>query len=77
MAQGHPLDDSDRTPWLDAVAAAAATGDIVVVCSALRRQYRQRLQAGIPDTVFVQLDVHTSRSNGACGSDPTSSCRSG
>lgn len=57
MARGVPLDDADRTPWLDAVAGAAASGDIVVACSALRRLYRDRLRAGVPGAYFVQLDV--------------------
>jgi gluconokinase len=57
MARGVPLDDADRMPWLDAVAGAAATGDAVVACSALRRLHRDRLRAGLPDAFFVQLDV--------------------
>jgi len=57
MARGVPLDDADRMPWLDAVAGAAATGDAVIACSALRRLYRDRLRAGLPDVFFVQLDV--------------------
>ena len=58
MAEGRPLDDSDRWPWLDAVAdAAAAAGEAVVACSALRRRYRERLLAGVAGAVFVQLDV--------------------
>jgi len=40
---------------LDAVAAAAALSDVVVACSALRRQYRHRLLDGIPGAFFVQL----------------------
>ena len=57
MARGLPLDDADRMPWLDAVATAAAGGDAVVACSALRRRYRDRLLAGVPGAYFVQLDV--------------------
>jgi len=49
MTGGSPLDDDDRGPWLDLVAADLA-GDppVVVACSALRRAYRDRLrtQAG-------------------------------
>lgn len=47
MRDGVPLTDEDRWPWLDALAAAidaaAADGDVVVACSALRRTYRERL----------------------------------
>ncbi|MEJ3404822.1 gluconokinase, GntK/IdnK-type [Rathayibacter sp. YIM 133350] len=58
MAQGHPLDDEDRWPWLDAVGeAAVADRESVIACSALRRRYRERLLAADPDAVFVVLDV--------------------
>jgi carbohydrate kinase (thermoresistant glucokinase family) len=60
MAAGIPLDDADRWPWLDAIAAwtaeqAAAGNSTIVTCSALRRTYRDRLRAAAPDTVFVHL----------------------
>lgn len=56
MAAGTPLDDADREPWLERV-AAAATGDVVVACSALKRRYRDILRAGAPGVRFVELDV--------------------
>jgi len=59
MSAGHPLDDTDRAPWLDAIAAwIAERGDRggVVSCSALRRRYRDRLRADTPDLFFVHLD---------------------
>lgn len=44
MASGIPLGDADRWPWLARVAkAVAASPDVVVACSALRRAYRDRL----------------------------------
>lgn len=48
MRAGTPLEDRDRRPWLDALAAAidaeAAEGrPVVVACSALKRAYRERL----------------------------------
>lgn len=56
MAAGVPLEDADRWPWLDAVAAALATGG-VVSCSALKRSYRDRLRAGAGRPVaFVFLE---------------------
>jgi carbohydrate kinase (thermoresistant glucokinase family) len=62
MAAGRPLDDSDRWPWLDAVAARLAEsgdadsgGGVVVACSALKRAYRDRLRSRAPETVFVHL----------------------
>jgi carbohydrate kinase (thermoresistant glucokinase family) len=59
MAAGIPLNDDDRWPWLDSVAAALAEGDTVVACSALKRVYRERIGAGAPETQFVHL--HGSR----------------
>ena len=55
MARGEPLDDTDREPFLAAVAArlAAADGPIVITCSALRRRYRDRLRQSRPDALFV------------------------
>jgi gluconokinase len=56
MAAGVPLDDADRRPFLESVAAALAAGrerGIVVTCSALKRRYRDLLRAAVPDAVFV------------------------
>jgi gluconokinase len=61
MAAGIPLDDTDRAPWLDRIAAwlggagGGAEGG-VVTCSALRRRYRDRLRADAPDAFFLHLD---------------------
>ena len=63
MHAGHPLDDDDRWPWLDRVAAAlneqaGAEGGVVLACSALKRSYRDRLRAGTGGRVrFAFLDV--------------------
>ena len=61
MAAGIPLDDRDREPWLESVAAATASAPrgIVVACSALRRLYRERIARVAPDIVFVH--AHASR----------------
>jgi gluconokinase len=57
MARGEPLDDADRAPWLDAVAARMrALGDGVVACSALRVRYRDVLRIR-DDVRFVLLEV--------------------
>jgi gluconokinase len=56
MAAGIPLDDADRAPWLDAVGAVLAAGQVVVACSALKRAYRDRLRAAAPDLELVFLD---------------------
>jgi gluconokinase len=59
MHAGTPLDDADRGPWLDEVAAwmAAQSGWAVASCSALKRAYRDRLRAAAPDAIFVLLDA--------------------
>ena len=59
MASGIPLTDPDRAPWLDRVgdelAQGAASGGIIVACSALRREYRDRLRDAANGVVFVHL----------------------
>ncbi|PRX96542.1 gluconokinase [Allonocardiopsis opalescens] len=62
MSAGIPLDDADRRPWLDRVAAklrerSASGATTVIACSALRRGYRDRIRrgAGVP-VFFVHLD---------------------
>ncbi|MFF5488670.1 gluconokinase [Streptomyces virginiae] len=59
MRAGRPLDDDDRRPWLDAIAAWLAEHvqrGGVVTCSALKRRYRQMLAAAAPDVFFLHLD---------------------
>ena len=60
MAQGLPLDDSMRAPWLGAVhahlaAEVAADRGFVLACSALRQRYRDALAAGLPPLRWVHL----------------------
>jgi gluconokinase len=60
MRAGLALDDEDRLPWLDALAAwigdqEAAGRDAIVTCSALKRSYRDRLRAGHPSVWFALL----------------------
>ncbi len=58
MAAGHPLDDADRAPWLDAVGAALRDHrPCIMACSALKRSYRARLRELAPETLFALLDV--------------------
>ena len=49
MAQGTPLTDEDRRPWLDIIGAQTAASldrgeGIVLSCSALKKVYRDRLR---------------------------------
>lgn len=58
MAAGHPLDDFDRRPWLDAVGAwlAAHPDGGVMSCSALKRAYRDQLRGHARGITFLLLD---------------------
>ncbi|WP_089103359.1 gluconokinase [Streptomyces hyaluromycini] len=58
MSAGHPLDDADRWPWLDAIGSWAHGREGlggVVSSSALKRSYRDRLRAAAPGIVFLHL----------------------
>jgi gluconokinase len=60
MRAGHPLDDGDRGPWLEAIAEwidkwreARSCG--VITCSALKRRYRELLTKGRAEVRIVYL----------------------
>lgn len=59
MTQGRPLNDEDREPWLRALNALSvkhAISGAVITCSALKRKYREILEAGLtPKPVWVYL----------------------
>src|SRR5262245_7203939 len=60
MSRGIPLDDNDRWPWLDAIAAfidaeLAEDRSVLVSCSALKRSYRRRLVRDRTDVRLVFL----------------------
>ena len=60
MRRGRPLDDSDRAPWLKAIAARIDAwrrdgGGGVVTCSALKRAYRDVIVGHRGDTRLVYL----------------------
>lgn len=50
MASGTPLNDDDRWPWLDTIAAAlrekSGADGAVASCSSLKKIYRERLRQG-------------------------------
>lgn len=57
MAEGIPLSDEDRWPWLELVGqwlAEHPEGGIIG-CSALKRSYRDAIRAAAPDAVFVHV----------------------
>ena len=61
MANGIPLNDDDRAPWLERIRDAAYSienkNEIgVIVCSALKKQYREQIREGNQHIQFVFLD---------------------
>lgn len=61
MAEGHPLTDEDRLPWLRSVGERVQNESnqgraTVTACSALKRSYRDLLREYVPDIYFVFLD---------------------
>ena len=61
MSQGIPLTDEDRLPWLERLNDASyslykknETG--FIVCSSLKKQYRDFLRKGSPNVHFLWLD---------------------
>lgn len=51
MAAGNPLNDEDRAPWLERIRDAAYSLERknelgVIVCSALKKQYRDQIPRG-------------------------------
>lgn len=60
MASGEALNDEDRIPWLqalnDAAFAMQRTNKVsLIVCSSLKRSYRDRLRDGNPNLSFIYL----------------------
>src|SRR3546814_14558496 len=60
MLSGKPLNDADRAPWLDKVAdwiweRVEAGENGVIVCSALKKKYRDRLRKAYPDLAFALM----------------------
>jgi len=61
MNSGKPLDDSDRAPWLGAIAALIDDWrqrgvDGVISCSALKRRYRDIIDGDRPGVHVVYLE---------------------
>ena len=60
MAQGSPLTDADRIPWLEELQKLIHTqfkqgNSIVLACSALKASYREILCKNNPEVMFVHL----------------------
>jgi gluconokinase len=63
MSRGQPLDDADRTPWLNTLCEVIELQiqkgkDTVLACSALKKSYRAQLSQAHPKLVcFAYLKV--------------------
>lgn len=62
MQAGIALSDTDRMPWLDRLAAevdraARQRRQVVFSCSALKRAYRDRLRAALPELIVICLTL--------------------
>ncbi|MCK8242071.1 gluconokinase, GntK/IdnK-type, partial [Erwinia amylovora] len=60
MSAGHPRNDDDRRPWLQAINDAAfamqrTTAVSLSVCSALKKSYRDILRKGNPNLSCIYL----------------------
>ncbi|TGG93195.1 gluconokinase [Natronospirillum operosum] len=56
MSDGIPLSDQDRAGWLQQLAALLqAEPGLVLACSALKADYRRRLQEASPEVTFLYL----------------------
>ncbi len=61
MAEGEALNDVDRLPWLQAIGGACyamlrTNPTSLVVCSALKKSYRDLLRQGNPQISFIFLN---------------------
>ncbi len=58
MSAGTPLTDKDRTPWLKSLGELLAGKQIVLSCSALKRQYRDILRkTSGKSLIFIHINV--------------------
>ena len=60
MGQGYPLNDADRAPWLERIRDAAFSLEQksevgIIVCSALKKKYRDLIREGNDSVNFLFL----------------------
>ena len=60
MGEGHPLNDEDRAPWLERIRDAAFSLEHksevgIIVCSALKKKYRDQIRDGNKNVKFLFL----------------------
>ncbi|MCG3736440.1 gluconokinase [Vibrio cincinnatiensis] len=61
MRHGEPLNDHDRAPWLERIRDAAFSLENkseqgIIVCSALKKAYREQIRDGNQNVTFLFLD---------------------
>lgn len=61
MGRGEPLNDEDRAPWLERIRDAAFSLEqkneqAVIVCSALKKSYRDQIRDGNQQVTFLFLN---------------------
>ena len=61
MGRGEPLNDEDRAPWLERIRDAAFSLEQkneqgVIVCSALKKSYRDQIRDGNQQVTFLFLN---------------------
>ncbi|MCG3729646.1 gluconokinase [Vibrio cincinnatiensis] len=61
MRRGEPLNDHDRAPWLERIRDAAFSLENkseqgIIVCSALKKAYRDQIRDGNQNVTFLFLD---------------------
>lgn len=61
MSRGEPLNDDDRKPWLERIRDAAFSLESkneqgIIVCSALKKSYRDQIRDGNNNVTFLFLD---------------------
>lgn len=60
MSSGRPLNDNDRKPWLERINDAAFSLEQksergIIICSALKKKYRDQIRQGNADVKFIFL----------------------
>lgn len=60
MSNGSPLNDNDRKPWLERINDAAFSLEQksergIIICSALKKKYRDQIRQGNADVKFIFL----------------------
>ena len=72
MRRGIALNDSDREPWLARLGSlmASAPDHTVLTCSALKRDYRDRLRRAEPSLKIVYLEISREASKARVAARP-------